>query len=277
MSGNALRYGLYFPPFDVLADPAVVAGLGADAERAGWDGVFIWDHLLYTEPVRDIADPWICLAAVATATRGIRLGPMVTPLARRRPAVVARQAATLDRLSGGRLILGFGLGDDGAGELSRFGEETDPVARGQALTEALQVTAALLTGREVRHNGARYTADRVSFRPAPVQDTACGGIPIWLGGRWPRQAPLRRAAGYHGVFTIGIPGPGELKSWCAAIGSMGARHGYDVVVTGRPGDDPAPWAAAGATWWLVQFGPYHLDLDQVRAFITAGPPRGDSS
>ena len=118
------RRGLFLPPFDVLADPALVAELAAEAEEAGWDGVFVWDHLLYADPVREIADPWICCAAIAVATSRIQLGPMVTPLSRRRPQVLARQAASLDRLSGGRLVLGFGLGDDGrVGELSRFGEE----------------------------------------------------------------------------------------------------------------------------------------------------------
>ena len=90
------------PLFDDLADPAVVAHLSAEAEEAGWHGVFVWDNLRYEEPVVDVADPWITLAAMATATERIRLGPMVTPLARRRPAKVARETATLDRLSGGR-------------------------------------------------------------------------------------------------------------------------------------------------------------------------------
>jgi alkanesulfonate monooxygenase SsuD/methylene tetrahydromethanopterin reductase-like flavin-dependent oxidoreductase (luciferase family) len=100
------------PLFDELADPAVVARLSAEAEEAGWHGVFVWDNLRYQEPVVDVADPWITLAAIATATKRIRLGPMVTPLARRRPVKVARETATLDRLSGGRLTLGVGLGSD---------------------------------------------------------------------------------------------------------------------------------------------------------------------
>ena len=269
MNGAALRQGLFFPPFDVLSDPARVAEVGGEAERAGWDGVFVWDHLLYADPVREIADPWICLAALAMATERVRIGPMVTPLARRRPAIVARQAASLDRLSGGRMVLGFGLGDDGsAGELSKFGEELDPAARGRALTEALQVTAGLLSGAEVRHKGPRYTVDHVTFLPPPVQQ---GGIPIWLGGRWPSRAPLRRALGYDGVFTIGLPGPSELRQWCESISSMDAKPGFEIVVCGGPDDDPAPWAAAGATWWLTQLGPYHLDLDQVHDVARSGP------
>ena len=94
------RAALWLPIFDELADPRTVAGLAADAEAAGWDGVFVWDHLRWRAPVVEVADPWITLAAVATATEALRFGPMVSPLARRRPAKVARETVTLDRLSG---------------------------------------------------------------------------------------------------------------------------------------------------------------------------------
>jgi alkanesulfonate monooxygenase SsuD/methylene tetrahydromethanopterin reductase-like flavin-dependent oxidoreductase (luciferase family) len=97
-----MRSGLFVPIFDALADPALVARLSAEAEEAGWDGIFLWDHVRWREPVLEVADAWITLAAIATATQAIRLGPMVTPLARRRPVKVARETATLDRLSGGR-------------------------------------------------------------------------------------------------------------------------------------------------------------------------------
>jgi alkanesulfonate monooxygenase SsuD/methylene tetrahydromethanopterin reductase-like flavin-dependent oxidoreductase (luciferase family) len=96
---TALRSALWLPIFDGLADPAVVARLAAEAEEVGWHGVFVWDHLRWRAPVRQVADPWITLAAIATATEHLRLGPMITPLARRRPSKVARETATLDRLS----------------------------------------------------------------------------------------------------------------------------------------------------------------------------------
>jgi alkanesulfonate monooxygenase SsuD/methylene tetrahydromethanopterin reductase-like flavin-dependent oxidoreductase (luciferase family) len=265
-----VRQGLFVPPFDPLADPAVMAELAVSAEAAGWDGVFVWDHLLYADPVREIADPWICLAAMAAATSRILLGPMVTPLPRRRPAVVARQAASLHRLSGGRLILGFGIGDDGGvGELTRFGEELDARRRGAALTEGLEVLTALLSGDAVHHRGEHHVADGARFAPA-------ARIPIWLASRWPNRAPVRRAAGYDGLFTIGLGGPADvatLRAWVAE-----ARTGdgpFDLVVEGEPGDDPAPWARAGATWFLTRVGPYRLELDAVRAVVAAGPQARD--
>ena len=111
-----MHSALWLPLFDELADPAVVVRLAAEAEEAGWHGLFVWDHTHWRAPVREVADPWITLAAAATVTERLLLGPMVTPLARRRPAKVARETATLDRLSGGRLVLGVGLGSD------RFGQ-----------------------------------------------------------------------------------------------------------------------------------------------------------
>jgi alkanesulfonate monooxygenase SsuD/methylene tetrahydromethanopterin reductase-like flavin-dependent oxidoreductase (luciferase family) len=273
---TGFRQGLFFPPFDALADPELVARVAAAAETAGWDGVFLWDHLLYAEPVREILDPWICLAAIAMATTTITIGPMVTPLPRRRPAVVARQAMTLDRLSHGRLVLGLGLGDDGGvGELSRFGEELDATVRGRSLTEGLDVLTGLLAGEPVHHRGPQYTADGVTFLPRPWRPE---GIPIWLAARWPNQPPLRRAAGHGGVVMIQLTDPAQLVDLRERLVNAGADlDRFDIVIVGKPGDDPGPWAEAGATWLLTQLGPYHLDLDEVLAVATAGPlPAGVS-
>jgi alkanesulfonate monooxygenase SsuD/methylene tetrahydromethanopterin reductase-like flavin-dependent oxidoreductase (luciferase family) len=265
-----VRHGLFFPPFDALADPRLLARLAAEAEEAGWDGVFLWDHMLYTPPVERILDPWICLAAMATTTHRVLLGPMVTPLARRRPAVVARQAVTLDLLSGGRLVLGFGLGDDGGlGEMTRFGEEVTPAGRAERLDEGLEVLRSLLSGDPVEHRGPHYTAAGVTFRPRPHRPE---GIPIWLGARWPNRAPVRRAARYDGVFAIQITDPdqvGGLKQMAAQAGAD-LEH-FDVVVQATPADDPKPWADAGVTWWLTQLGPYGLEVDEVRRIVAAGP------
>src|SRR5918997_1878052 len=155
-----MRSALWIPAFDELSDPAVVARLAADAEDVGWHGFFVWDRLGWPAPVRQAADPWITLAAVAVATERLRLGPMVTPLARRRPAKVAKETATLDRLSGGRLTLGVGLGSDRfAGEYSITGEELDDRRRAGMLDEALAILQAAWTGEPVHHRGEHYTVD----------------------------------------------------------------------------------------------------------------------
>jgi alkanesulfonate monooxygenase SsuD/methylene tetrahydromethanopterin reductase-like flavin-dependent oxidoreductase (luciferase family) len=125
-----IRSALWLPIFDPLSDPVLVAELAAEAEEAGWHGIFVWDHLRWRAPVSEVADPWITLAAVAAATTTVRFGPMVSPIPRRRPAKLAKETATLDRLSGGRLTLGVGIGSDRfAGELSATGEQLDDKVR----------------------------------------------------------------------------------------------------------------------------------------------------
>jgi alkanesulfonate monooxygenase SsuD/methylene tetrahydromethanopterin reductase-like flavin-dependent oxidoreductase (luciferase family) len=185
-----MRSGLFVPIFDALADPALVARLSAEAEEAGWDGIFLWDHVRWREPVLEVADAWITLAAIATATQTIRLGPMVTPLARRRPVKVARETATLDRLSGGRLTLGVGLGSDRSGnELSITGEELDDRRRAGMLDEALEILTAAWSGEPVYHRGEHYTVDGMRFLP-PAGSAARGP---GVGGRVPGKAKAASA------------------------------------------------------------------------------------
>ena len=270
-----MRSGLFIPGFDALADPAVVARLSAEAEEAGWHGVFVWDNLRFEEPVVDVADPWIMLAAMATTTERIRLGPLVTPLARRRPVKVARETATLDRLSGGRLTLGVGLGSDRfASEYSITGEELDDRRRASMLDESLEILAAAWSGELLRHRGEHYTVDGMRFLPRPVQRP---GVPVWVAGYYGKPKPMRRAARYQGFFPLGLERPDQVAEVVADVAALRREAGrdpaeaYDVVVALPPGDDPAPYAAAGATWWLVEFPWDAPSVDQVRAVIRDGP------
>ena len=258
------RRGLFVAPFDALADPRVVGDLAATAEAAGWDGFFIWDHLQYGERVTAIADAWTCCAAVAMRTERLLFGPMVTPLARRRPQVLARQAASLAVLSGDRFVLGLGLGDDWVGEFSAFGDEPDQRTRGRMLDEGLEVLAALMTGEPVDHAGDHYTARDVRFRPAPA-------VPIWLAGRFGNRAPLRRAARHDGFFVIGLDGPGDLDEVTAGLAAHDPAPGFEVVVDLLPEQDPNPWLDRGASWVLTRIGPFDIDLAQVRRIVEAGP------
>src|SRR5215472_18904209 len=124
-----MQFAIDLPPFGPFSDPNLVADLAQEAEEAGWNGFFLWDHINYKlddspEPLA-VADPWIHLAVMASRTTAIKLGPMVTPLARRRPWKVARETVTLDHLSGGRLVLGVGSGVSGELSFAAFGEEAD--------------------------------------------------------------------------------------------------------------------------------------------------------
>jgi alkanesulfonate monooxygenase SsuD/methylene tetrahydromethanopterin reductase-like flavin-dependent oxidoreductase (luciferase family) len=265
-----VRSGLFLPIFDALSEPTVVAALAAEAEQAGWDGVFVWDHIAYRDPVRAVADPWITLAAIATATSSVRLGPMITPLPRRRPVVVARQIASLDRLSGGRLVFGVGIGSDGAGELSATGEELDDRVRGEMLDEALSILRTAWPGAPVAHRGAHYTDNGLTLRPTPAQPA---GPPVWVAARYGNRKPLARAALHDGVFPIDLADADQLAEVIADVAALrvGSTSPYDVVVGLLPGVDPAPYAAAGATWCLASFSPYELTVDTVRGVLRDGP------
>jgi alkanesulfonate monooxygenase SsuD/methylene tetrahydromethanopterin reductase-like flavin-dependent oxidoreductase (luciferase family) len=266
---TGLRSALWLPLFDGLADPALVARLAAEAEEAGWHGVFVWDQLDWRAPVQLVADPWITLAVIAT--QHLRLGPMVTPLARRRPAKVARETATLDRLSGGRLTLGVGLGADRfAGELSKTGEQLDDRLRGQMLDEALEILTAAWSGAPVHHRGEHYTAEGIRFLPRPLQQP---GVPVWVAGFPGKVKPLRRAARYDGFFPANLERPDQLAEVVATITELRQRSGapYDFAVGLPLGTDPAPWAEAGATWWMPEFAPEAVSVDEVRGVLRDGP------
>ncbi|MET0134627.1 MAG: LLM class flavin-dependent oxidoreductase [Kibdelosporangium sp.] len=273
---SRLRSALWLPLFDDLADPRVVAQLAADAEAAGWDGCFVWDQLCWRSPVRQVADPWISLAAMATATEQLRLGPMVSPLPRRRPAKVARETATLDRLSGGRLTLGVGIGSDRFGaELSKTGEQLDDRRRGQMLDESLAILAAAWSGEPVHHQGEHHTVDDIEFLPRPVQRP---GVPVWAAGFPGNVKPIRRAARLDGFFPANLEHPDQLAEVAAAITGLrsGVTGPYDIAIGLPVGSDPLPYAAAGATWWLPEFEP-GVPLDTVRGVLRDGPasPGGD--
>jgi alkanesulfonate monooxygenase SsuD/methylene tetrahydromethanopterin reductase-like flavin-dependent oxidoreductase (luciferase family) len=247
------RRGIFVAPFEELSEPALVAELAARAEERGWDGFFVWDHVMYRDPVRALADPWITLSAIAVATERLVIGPLITPLARRRPHQLARETVSLDRLSGGRLVLGVGLGSERTGEFDpeRFGEEGDARARARLLDQGLDRLLAYWDGE---------------FEPRAVQEPR---IPVWVGTRWPNKRPLKRAAKYDGLFPIDMPGPEALAEYVATLRELRGGDlpdGYEIVAEGAPGSDMQPWIDAGATWCLTGFG-MQPTADEVRAAI----------
>jgi alkanesulfonate monooxygenase SsuD/methylene tetrahydromethanopterin reductase-like flavin-dependent oxidoreductase (luciferase family) len=277
-----VRFGLFFPAFGELSDPSRVADLAVVAEEAGWSGLFPWDHML-SSPGRPVGDPWIAMAAAATATREIRLGAMVTPLARRRPWMLARQVAALDLLSEGRLVVGVGLGDDGWKEFSSFGDPTERRERAVLLDESLAVLRLLLSGEEVAFDGQQLHVHTTPFLPRPVQEP----VPVWVGGRWPNRPPVARAVRYEGffpIFTSGggdpdLPAPADVAAAHAELRRQGAPDEYDLVIRCAlrrlpPADRAGAVAAmesSGATWLLEGFEP-GLSVDEIEAVAAAGPP-----
>jgi alkanesulfonate monooxygenase SsuD/methylene tetrahydromethanopterin reductase-like flavin-dependent oxidoreductase (luciferase family) len=249
----AVKRGIFVAPFDELSDPRLVAELAVEAEAHDWDGLFVWDHIVYAAPVRAVADPWIVLSAVACATQRLRLGPLVTPLSRRRVHKLARETITLDHLSEGRLVLGVGLGSDRNGELEPFGEVSDARERATLLDDGLERLNAYWAGE---------------FEPLPVQRPR---IPVWVAARWPSRRPVRRSARWDGLFPIEMPGPEALAELAGEIRALRpADAPFDLVAEISPGGDPDPWAAAGATWVVTGFGKQPR-LAEVRDAIAAGP------
>jgi len=263
-----VRYGISLANIGTYADPRAAVRVARAAEESGWDGFFVWDHLAFVWGA-PAADPWIVLAAVASATERIRIGTLVTPVARRRPQVLAHAIATLDVLSGGRVIFGAGLGGV-SGEFGAFGEPTDPKLRAEMLDEGLELLRLLWSGEEVRHRGKHYTVDGVKLAPTPVQEQ----VPIWIGGN--RQASLRRAARWDGW----CPGtrdpsgttlsPAELSSRLATIDR---GDGFDIAIMGeRNSDDPRAYEEAGATWWIENVHDRRGSYDEMLTLVETGPP-----
>lgn len=286
-----MQHALYVPNFGAFGDPLRVAEWAELAERAGWDGLFLWDHV--ARPVDlDVCDPWIALAAAAMRTRNLRLGALVTPLARRRPWKFARETASLDRLSEGRLVVGVGLGSQGGhgAEWEAFGEELDLRRRAAMLDEALELVVRLWSGRAVEFDGNHYHASSAPFRPTPVQEP----LPIWVAGTWPRKAPMRRAARFQGAFPLLAPELDEAQAAaalteCAAFlaRECGDWNAFDLVHLAPPtlaGDRArlVPFSEAGVTWWLERMTPDEFGgewsepwpLEAMAAHVQRGPLRG---
>ncbi|MCP4087481.1 MAG: LLM class flavin-dependent oxidoreductase [Actinomycetia bacterium] len=278
-----MKFALDVPNSGKYADPALLVELAVEAERCGWDGFFVWDHVVSggRSPVND---PWSVLAAIASSTTTIRIGPMVTPLARRRPWIIARQAVTVDHLSRGRLILGVGLGQFSDKEFGAFGDEADPKRRAEMLDEALAIVSGLWTGEPFRFTGYHFKVAKTTFRPTPVQEPR---IPIWVGGRWPNKAPMRRAASWDGAFAIPATSglsdelsPAETADLIAYVTDHRTAEGpFDFVHAGfLSGDSDVDasraraFADLGVTWWLEQITSSRMTPAKLRTLIRRGPP-----
>src|SRR5919204_1760866 len=262
-----MRYGICLANIGTYSDPRVGVRVAETAEAAGWDGVFIWDHLAFVWGA-PAADPWITLAAIASATSRVRIGTAVTPVARRRPQVLAQQVASLDVLSAGRVVFGAGLGGS-PDEFARFGEPTDEKLRAAMLDEGLELLRRLWSGEEVAHRGEHFTVDAVTLAPTPLQER----VPIWIGGN--RPASLRRASRWDGWLADSADPTGMTltpEDVARRLATIGPPAGFDVAVLGDSGrGEPSAYARAGATWWLENLDDQRGDVDAMRALIRAGP------
>lgn len=274
-----MRFGVYVPTFGEY-DVNTLAVLAREAEAAGWDGFFIWDHLAWTpNEQQDLADTTVALTTIALATERVRFGALVTPLARRRPWKLAKETATLDRLSGGRLVVATGLGAQG--DMSPFGDGGPPAQLAARLDEGLDLLAALWSGQPISHDGEHFHIHDAVLRPVPLQQPR---IPIWVAGFWPNKPPFRRAARFDGALPLTRGhlmkelSPSDLRQCRDYINAhRTSTDPFDLVAFAatqpRTPETVAEYEQAGATWWVEAVDPLAESLADFRNRISRGPIR----
>jgi alkanesulfonate monooxygenase SsuD/methylene tetrahydromethanopterin reductase-like flavin-dependent oxidoreductase (luciferase family) len=272
-----VKFAVGLPNIGEYADPRVVMDLARRTEEHGWDGFFLWDHLLYgSDP---LTDPQVAMAAAATVTTRIRLGVLIVQFGRRRPGKVAREMVALDQLSSGRMVFGVGLGAN-ARDFDAFGDDPDPKVRGRKTDEGLDVITGLWSGEPFTYTGEHFAVNDVTFTPVPVQRPR---IPIWVAGTWPARPAFRRAARFDGVFPTfrDTPldenvQPGELAEAVAYTHQHRTADlpSLEVVLEGAtPGAPPLEaYKQAGLTWWVEKLGWWRGNLDHTIGRIADGPP-----
>jgi alkanesulfonate monooxygenase SsuD/methylene tetrahydromethanopterin reductase-like flavin-dependent oxidoreductase (luciferase family) len=267
-----VRFGLSFPNFGLYAEPEVLVDLAVAAEEAGWEGFFVWDHIVVSAGM-PVADPWVLLGAIGQATSRVYIGPTVVAMPRHRPWEIARRAVTLDRLTGGRMILGVGIGYWPEAEFGTFEDPTDARERADMLEEGLTIIQAVWSGEAFDFNGEHYTVHDNRFAPRPLSK-----IPIWVAGMLPNLRPLRRAARFDGVCPMRSDEQ-ELEPADVAMiaGYVKVRRQgddpFDVVVGVSPEADVAAFEEAGATWLLSGPDPAGEPFEETIAWLRDGPRR----
>lgn len=266
-------------------DPSTLIDLACDTEAAGFDGFFLWDHMLFANDGDGppILDPWSILAVIATKTRHIKMGTIITPVSRRRPWVLARQTTTIDRISNGRLILGVGIGSPERGDFELFGEASSATDRATKLDEGLHILNGLWSGTPFSFAGKHFRLQTMRFTPTPRQRPR---IPIWVGGVLPAPRPMRRAAHWDGAVpvrfhkhSIATPSVHDIAAVADQVRRRrGSLEGYELVVwaTVQADSDTVQqsideYADAGATWWIETAKPEPNWLIQVSDRVRRGP------
>lgn len=275
-----MKFAINFANFGYLGDVGCLADLACDAEAAGWDAAFLWDHVNWTD-MGFHADPWIALGIIAARTERILIGTGVTPIARRRPTKLAREILTLDQLSNGRFVFGAGNGSFPS-EFDDLGDPSDLRIRAEMLDEGLELLQALWSGAPVDFNGTHYQAKAQTFAAQGSHPK----IPIWLAGTWPNRKPFRRAARYDGVMAIS-------QDFGQTLSTDDVREIAELIAAHRDTDQPfeigcglstsddaqadiarvQAYSEAGATWWIDSVFPATEPLESARARIRRGPPR----
>jgi probable F420-dependent oxidoreductase len=245
---------------DGVPDPGRYRAVAELAEELGYDSIWAGEHISFHNPILDLG---VALAVFAAVTERILLGAGVVLLPLRHPSLVAKQAASLDYVSGGRLLLGVGIGGEGAQDFEAAGV---PLAeRGSRADEAIAALRRLFADRPASFSGRHYSFRNVSIEPAPAQP---GGPPILVGGR---SEAAQRRAGVLGdgwlpylvsprKFAAGVE---RVRGYALAVDRDPAELRHGVVAFARVEEDGA-YARDAAREHLSQrygmrFEPYHVE------------------
>ena len=292
-----MEFGAHIFGVGALADPVTLAEVARLAESLGYHSVFLADHVLVPrtlaskypyardggfpyDPDRDWLDPLVALGYLAGQTRTIRLGTSVTVVPMRHPIITAKQIATADYLSGGRVIFGAGVGWM-AEEFALLGASFHD--RGRRMDEYLRLMKVLWTEDNPRFQGEYFQVADCGFAPKPVQKPH---VPLWIGGESP--AALRRAArlgdGWHSAGTSLADLPEKLRLLRAALHQAG-RPEQDFVISVFPTDHftlelVRQFAAHGVTHLLVPVFSFTRDkvlqrLEQIATEVMVPYQRGE--
>ena len=292
-----MQFGISLPGFGAFGDVRYLVQTAVAAEAAGWDGFFLWDHIIFDPTFHPMVDPWIALAAIALHTKRMRIGALVTPVARRRPWKLARETVDIDLLSDGRLIFGAGLGEPAKWDFGFFGEEEDDKVRAEKLDEGLEILSGLWSGELFSYTGKHYQLAPMRFEPKPLQQPR---IPIWIGGNWDKRKPKLRAARYDGYFPLKWLSMVTLDEWQEIKTTLDryrqqfqrSDKPFALIQGGQtPGDNPVaaaeiarPYADFGIDWWIESVDPWRWGASGEEAFsaesvhlmeerIHQGPPQ----
>jgi probable F420-dependent oxidoreductase len=260
-----IRIGVQLPH-----QPELLGPVATRAEALGFDSVWIGDHVAFHNPTLDSLG---ALGYVAALTRRVRIGPCVYLLALRHPTIVAKQVASLDVLSGGRVVFGVGVGGEFPKEFEASG--VPHRERGPRVDEGIRACRALWGPSPTSFEGRFTRFTDISLEPKPVQP---GGPPIWIGGR--SDAALRRAARFGDGWVSYLVTPERFRTSLGKIEAFARESGRPLDPDGRfePAhllfavldDDPEAARAAAARHLTRQ---YNQPFDELaRKYCLLGPP-----
>jgi len=279
---NHMKFGLYVPNFGKSSHPQNLVEMAVEAEKSGWDGFFLWDHLVEWDKRLPLSDSLTTLAGIAAKTKKMRIGTTLSPIPRYKPWAVARQVTTLDHMSNGRMILSVGLGAVESCDYARFGEDPDNRVLAEKLDESLRIITGLWTGKKFNFQGKHFRVKPSVFLPTPKQRPR---IPIWVGGFWPRKGPFIRAAKWDGVLPLRVPEklpqPEDIREIVEFIEKHRKDEGrFDVATIGWTiGNSPRDrekiqrYAKAGTTWWLESLYTKRDSPEKMLSSIRKGPTK----